>query len=557
MKQIRLLAALSLLLACNSYQSDEDIENADSSRVTRYIDTVYIVRNTEVSPANSYNDLFLDSLTIEQFIQQRNLPVEDSRALKSFYNYRNLQFAWFNTAGFSEQARGFWNLKDAYKTELQDTVLQKRMDTLLSTDSLSVSRFDTAIANVELGLTHAYLQFYNANRDKLQFENLSPEKVIPVKKETISVLADTLHSLTVNSSNRAARSQYFLLKEKLANYDTLSQQGGWPELKIKGTRFKKKSSSPEIVLLKKRLQQTGDYTGTDTSRIFNDSLETAIKVYQQRNGMHPTGLITDTLIRSLNVPVEQRIQQLIINIHRAQWMPLQNDSDFILVNIPDFMLTVFENGTKVFDMPVAVGKEGTNTMMFSGHLNQVVFSPYWNIPASIVEKEIVPAMKQDPKYLQKNRMEITGKNDSLPVIRQLPGENNSMGKVKFLFPNRYDIYFHDTKSKEIFQNNKRAISHGCIRLADAEKMSNYLLRDMSGWTPEKVDAAMNSEKQQFVKLSRPVPVSITYLTAWVDDAGQLQFRDDIYGHDKRLIPMMFAANDRATAPQLVDTSSQK
>ena len=154
-------------------------------------------------------------------------------------------------------------------------------------------------------------------------------------------------------------------------------------------------------------------------------------------------------------------------------------------------------------------------------------------------------------------MEIIGKNDSLPVIRQLPGEDNGMGKVKFLFPNRYDIYFHDTKAKEIFQYSKRAISHGCIRLADAEKMSNYLLRDMPGWTPEKINAAMNSGKQQFVKLGKPVPVSVTYLTAWVDDAGRLQFRDDIYGHDKRLTPMMFALNgSRSTRPS-VDTSSQK
>ena len=186
-----------------------------------------------------------------------------------------------------------------------------------------------------------------------------------------------------------------------------------------------------------------------------------------------------------------------------------------------------------------------------------VFSPHWNIPASIVKKEILPAMQQDPRYLEKNRMEIIGKNDSLPVIRQLPGENNSMGRVKFLFPNRYDIYFHDTKSKEIFQSNKRAISHGCIRLADAEKMSNYLLRGMSGWTPEKVNSAMNSGKEQYVKLATPVPVSITYLTAWVDDGGELHFRDDIYGHDKRLIPMMFTHSDKFSNTIPGDTSAKK
>ena len=547
--------AICVALSCNSYQSDEEIQNLDSARVTRYRDTVYVVRNTQITPADSYSDLFLDSISIEQFIQQKKLTGDESRMLRSFYNYRNGQFAWFNTFGFSEQGRGFWNLKDAYKTELQDTVLQKRMDTLLSIDSLSINRFDTSIASVELALTQAYLQFYNATRDKLQFENVSPEKLIPVQKQTVSTMVDTLISRPTDSSGRSRRSQYLLLKEKLVKYDSLAKAGGWKALNIRTKKLKKNSSSPDIVLIKSRLQQTGDYTNTDTTRTFNDSLEMAIKAYQQKNGMSVTGAITDTLIQSLNIPVEQRIQQLIINMNRAQWMPVPNDSDFILVNIPDFTLSVFENGSRVFDMPVVVGKEGTNTMMFSGHLDQIVFSPYWNVPASIVKNEILPAIQANPDYLKENRMEIVGRNDSLPVIRQLPGDKNTLGDVKFLFPNRYDIYFHDTKAKEIFQSNRRALSHGCIRLADAEKMSNYLLRHEPGWTPAKVSAAMQSAKEQYVKLARPVPVSITYLTAWVDDAGALHFEEDIYGHDSRIAPMMFAIGGSTSPHPSADTSS--
>ena len=557
MKQLLYCAAISIALACNTYSSDDEVTNVDSVGVIKYRDTIYLVKNIEITPANSYNDLFLDSATIEQFIQQKKLSDEDSRVLRSFYNYRNGQFAWFNTSGFSEQARGFWNLKDVYEVKLDDTALQNRMDTLLSSDTLEVSRFDTTIAKVELELTQSYLHFFRAHRNKLLFANLSPEKVIPVKKESTFKLADTLRSKRIDSFGSAAdRSQYTLLTQKLAVYDSLAERGGWQPLNINVKKIKKNSASQEIVIIKKRLQQTGDYNINDTTKVFNDSLEMAIRTYQQNNGMYPTGIITDTLIRSLNMPVEQRIQQLIININRAEWMPIQHDSDFILVNIPDFMLSVFENGTKVFDMPVVVGKEGTNTMMFSGHLNQIVFSPYWNIPASIVKKEILPEIKKDPDYLKKNRMEITGKNDSLPVIRQLPGDDNSLGEVKFLFPNRYDIYFHDTKAKDIFQTNKRAISHGCIRLADAEKMSNYLLRGTADWTPEKVNIAMNSGKEQYVKLKRPVPVSITYLTAWVDDAGQLQFRDDIYGHDKRISPMMFEDIAKLGFPTFTDTLSR-
>jgi murein L,D-transpeptidase YcbB/YkuD len=163
-------------------------------------------------------------------------------------------------------------------------------------------------------------------------------------------------------------------------------------------------------------------------------------------------------------------------------------------------------------------------------------------------------MKADPDYLKKNHMEIRGRNDSLPVIRQLPGEDNGMGQAKFLFPNRYDIYFHDTKAKEVFKTKKRALSHGCIRLADAEKMGVYLLRNTSAWTPEKVRAAMNSGKEQYVKIGRPVAVVITYLTAWVDDMGQLHFSDDIYGHDSRVAPMMFDIKPQPTNVNLSDSS---
>lgn len=557
MRHLIYILPIFLFTACNSWQSEEDSAENDTANTVRGTDTIYLVRNSQISPANSYSDLFLDSATVEQFIQQKQLSGEDAQKMRSFYNYRNGQFAWFNTNGFSEQARGFWNLRDAFETSTADTAIRKRMDTLLNTDTLNITRFDTSIAHTELALTHAFLQFHKTNRDKIQFANLSAEKLIPVKKENEMSLADTLIQRQSDPTLRSkGNSQYFLLSQKLKQYDSFATSGGWQPLVIRAKQLKKNISSADVVLLKKRLQLTGDYTSGDTSRLFNDSLEIAIKNYQKRNGLDTSGRVSDTLVRSLNVPVEQRIRQLIINLNRAQWMLPEDDPDYIRVNIPDFMLTVYENGTKVFDMPVVVGKEGTSTMMFSGDLNQIVFSPYWNIPASIVQKEILPAMTFDPTYLKRNKMEIVGKNDSLPVIRQLPGDHNGLGEVKFLFPNRYDIYFHDTKSKDIFQMNKRADSHGCIRLADAEKMSNYLLRNTSGWTPEKVHASMNSGKEQYVKINKPVSVSITYLTAWVDELGNLHFRDDIYGHDNRIAPMMFDLKSQSAVNNSGDSLSR-
>jgi murein L,D-transpeptidase YcbB/YkuD len=218
---------------------------------------------------------------------------------------------------------------------------------------------------------------------------------------------------------------------------------------------------------------------------------------------------------------------------------VQLQGDLILVNIPAFTLHVREGEKDVFDMDVVVGKGGHDTRIFTGNLNQVVFSPYWNVPKSIVQKEILPALEKNPHYLEKENMEIIGEEDGLPEIRQKPGEKNALGKVKFLFPNSYNIYFHDTPSKSLFAKSKRAFSHGCIRLSDPERMAKYLLRNQPEWSDAKIEEAMNSDKEKFVKVKKPVPVLITYYTAWVDENGELNFREDIYDHDRELIKKMF------------------
>ena len=243
----------------------------------------------------------------------------------------------------------------------------------------------------------------------------------------------------------------------------------------------------------------------------------------------------------MNIPVRTRIAQLLINLDRMRWMPSQPNGTLIIVNIPEFRLHVLENGSKVFDMDVVVGKEGHSTVEFTGTLNQIVFCPYWNIPPKIVTHEILPAIEKNKHYLEENQMEDMGDKDGdgIPDIRQLPGDKNSLGKIKFLFPNRYDIYLHDTPAKELFNRARRAFSHGCIRLADARKMATYLLRNEPGWDSTKIDEAINANQQQVVKLKNTAEVFITYYTAWVDDNGLLNFRPDVYGHDESMMNKLF------------------
>ena len=335
---------------------------------------------------------------------------------------------------------------------------------------------------------------------------------------------------------------YKALKDQLARYYEIATKGGWPTIPTDKKTYKLGTSAPAIALMKRHLQLTGDLPGADTSQVFNDTLEMGIKNYQRRFGYTPDGKITPALIKEMNVPAQARVQQILINMGRMRWMPSRPSGNLILVNIPEFVLHLYDGKNKVWDINVVVGKEGHNTMMFTGDLNQVVFSPYWNVPPSIVRKEILPALEKDPGYLERNNMEQIGTEGDLPKIRQLPGPDNSLGRVKFLFPNSFNIYFHDTNAKSLFSKDKRAYSHGCIRLEEPEKMANYLLRDQPEWTPERIEDAMNSGTEKYVKLKEPIPVFITYYTAWVDDAGQLNFREDIYGHDETLANRMFAGN---------------
>jgi murein L,D-transpeptidase YcbB/YkuD len=220
-------------------------------------------------------------------------------------------------------------------------------------------------------------------------------------------------------------------------------------------------------------------------------------------------------------------------------MPREPQSNRIVANIPEFKLHVFEDSGKVFDIDIVVGTAANKTVIFNDLLKYVVFSPYWNIPRSIVRKEILPAMQRDRRYLARMNMEKTGFSNGLPVIRQKPGKANALGKVKFIFPNSYNIYFHDTPSKSLFERKKRAFSHGCIRLAEPRKLAEYLLRNQPQWTTDTIGRLMNSTKETWVTLNEPIPVVITYFTAWVSNDGMLNFRDDIYGHDRKLAERLF------------------
>lgn len=540
-------AAFTIFCGCknNTETKEQKAEKAEKAEKTE-LDKKITKRDVSINKSNAYNDLFLDSMAMESFITQNKLNDTLIRRMRSFYNARNYQFAWFASDGLSEQTMGFCNQLNYYKTyinknALSDKQLQKKIDAMMQEDSLKINGKDKSIINAELQLTQQFIKYILDTYDKGVVKRKEMERFVPIKKQDAMELADSLLTKKHkdNKYYESANEPYKLLKDQLTRYYSIAKNGGWQPIEGSVKTLKKGASSPVILSIKRRLQVTGEMPGNDTTNIFDDDLEKAVRTFEASRGYTPNGVITAGLIKELNVPVTTYIHKLLINLNRMRWMLTQPEGDLILVNIPEFELHVLDKMNKVFDMGVVVGKEGHNTMMFTGNLNQIVFSPYWNVTPDITRKEILPAMQRNPNYLANNNMEIAGYDNGIPVIRQLPGPDNSLGKVKFLFPNSFNIYFHDTPAKSLFSKDKRAYSHGCIRLSDPVKMANYLLRNQPEWTPEKIDEAMNSGKEQYVKLKKAVPVIISYYTAWVDENRILNFRDDIYKHDKKLENKMF------------------
>jgi murein L,D-transpeptidase YcbB/YkuD len=273
-------------------------------------------------------------------------------------------------------------------------------------------------------------------------------------------------------------------------------------------------------------------------------------------GLTVNGTIQQPVLNALNVSLEQRIQQILLNMERMRWIPVDPGKEYLLVNIPAFKLYAYENGQVAWSCNVVVGKPGASTVIFTRPMQFVVFGPYWNVPPGIIANEVLPAIKRNPGYLARQNMEVVGASGkTIPagsmswgkysgrnfpyIIRQKPGGANALGKVKFLFPNEYNIYLHDTPSRHLFGETKRSFSHGCIRVGEPQHLAEWLLRNDPAWTKDKIVKAMNAAKEQYVPLKNKIPVFIGYFTAYVDSQGQLNFRDDVYGHDARLAAQLF------------------
>lgn len=420
------------------------------------------------------------------------------------------------------------------------------------------------LAEIDLRLSDAFLRFaadlYNGavNPDLIYSDcryNL-PETDLAAALESAVTGGHVRQALAALAPPHAG---YKALKAALAQYRTLAASGGWPEVPagppVKGPSLKPGDRGERVAALRARLEASGDLapnaSPAEARDLFDAPLQAALIKFQDSHGLDPDGKLGKGTLAALNVPAEQRVRQIEINLDRWRWLPRDLGERYIMVNIAGFHLDVVEGGKPVLAMKIVAGKPTTRTPMFTGRMTNIVLNPYWNVPATIATKEVLPKIAREPGYQEQEGFEVLHTKNGVEV-RQRPGPKNALGKIKFLFPNRFNVYLHDTPSRSLFSRTVRSFSHGCMRIEKPLELAEYLLKDDPAWTPEKIAATLDKGKETWINIPKPLPVHVVYWTAWVDDAGTVQLRDDLYGRDKPLLQIL--GTEEAAAPANAQTT---
>ena len=357
--------------------------------------------------------------------------------------------------------------------------------------------------------------------------------------------------------------RYAALHSALDRYRKLAAAGGWGTIPL-GPTLRPGMSDPRVPAIQARLSLTDGAivnAPPGEQQVYHAPLVEAVKRFQSRHGVTVDGVIGAQTIVAMNVPIRERINSIIVAMERLRWMPEDLGEQYLIVNIAGFELRRMNAGVIEERMAVVVGKPYHRTPVFSDRIRYIEINPYWNVPPGILSKEELPKLRRNPAGLAARGFELVqgdrvvdprsidwshyGSGRFPFSLRQRPGANNALGRVKFMFPNPHNVYLHDTPARNLFERDVRAFSHGCIRLARPLDLADQVLRvgGVTGWDRNRIDRTVASAQRTVVNLEEPLPVHITYLTAWVDDSVP-SFRPDIYGHDAKLLA---ALNGKAIA----------
>ena len=364
------------------------------------------------------------------------------------------------------------------------------------------------------------------------------------------------------SSLAPSHHYYRALKQELENYRNIADDGGW-SLFPSGKTLHPGDMDIRITDLRGVLAKTGDLASTASlkEQLYDDQLVAAVKRFQWRNGLDVDGVVGKGTTAALIISVEQRIRQILLNMERWRWTEHDLGTKYVLVDIAGFNLQGVVNDYPVLEMRVIVGKLLHETPIFSDSIKYLDFNPFWNITPSIARNEMLEKLREDNTYLASKHIKLfsSWQADGIELdpesidwndisrsdisgfkLRQEPGVWNALGVVKFVFPNKYSIYLHDTPARDLFEKTHRAFSHGCIRISAPQQLAQFLLAENDTyWTKQSIQEIVDSEKRKVVRLKTPIPVHMVYQTAWVDKNGLLHFSKDIYGRDEKLTEALF------------------
>ena len=479
-----------------------------------------------------------DSAKLTTFFEKHPDFKKYEKDINELYNKEDFHYVWYDQDGrvdFAEVLYGKVNgikeegvvVKMPYKTEVDELFSSKSGDkSTLENDLLVSAMYFYYTNNVLAGVdtktskkTGWYLPRPNVSYvDYLAELMKDPEKLEKDEAENFS--------------------QYYLLKKGLKRYQDIQAKGGWGRVDFPANvkTLKEGDSATAIAQIRKRLFITGDLTTDSGKSVFDTELKEGLAKYETRHNRKVDNIITATLAKEMSVSVEDRIKTIIVNMERCRWIDpeIMNSPELVSVNIPSYKLDYMKDGKTVLESNVVVGKELNKTVVFSGKMSYIVFSPYWNIPKSIIDDEIKPGMDKNPNYLEDKNMEWNDGN-----VRQKPGKANSLGLVKFMFPNSNNIYLHDTPTKWLFNKESRAFSHGCVRVEKARDLAVAIMDDQNKMSASEIDKAMNAGTEQSISLKRKIPVYISYFTAWADKNGNVNFYEDVYKRDNRLAQLLY------------------
>jgi murein L,D-transpeptidase YcbB/YkuD len=498
----------------------------------------------------------------EKFTSASEVRKSEQGALVEYYAVPENRLLWVDENGLTDRAKSVMEeikKADDYGLRASDYALPK---TPSADDGVPDAK---ALADAEIKIGFAVMRYArDARGGRIDPErltpNLDPTLALPDPLEVIESIAFRSDPAAYLRSFQPSQPQFEALRQAL-----IEARGGKADTGVvripDGPLLRVGMDDEQVVLLRKRLELPADDGAKKT--VFDDSLEAAVKGFQATHGAYPDGMVGPGTRRLLNQQHHEaanpaRVRLILLNMERWRWLPHDLGSYYVNVNIPEFMLRVMKEGKPDFVTRVVVGKPDKQTPVFSNEMQTVVFNPYWNVPNSIKTEEIRPYLVEeggwfggggwntavlerhnlrinvggreiDPSRIDWNRIDIRSLN-----IYQPPGPDNVLGNVKFLFPNKHDVYMHDTPQKSLFARAVRAESHGCMRVQNPDQLALTLLKEDQGWTAGRVASAIQTGHDQQIPLRQKIPVYITYFTLKVNDDGSMSTFGDIYGHDARM-----------------------